>query len=148
MALAVAKLRSVPAEVGADAVVLTADTVGADASGRLLGTPETAEAARAMLERLVDAEHVVATGVALRLPDGSTRRLRDTATVRLGPVSADELDRYVATGGWRGRACGYNLAERRDAGWPLHVVGDPDTVMGLPMRRLAPLLRCVLRGCS
>ena len=146
--LAVAKLDSVPAETGAGAVVLTADTVGAEASGRLLGTPEDAVQARAMLDRLIGGEHRVATGVALRLPGGSTRRLRDTATVRLGPVPADEVDAYVATGAWRGKACGYNLAERRDAGWPVHVDGDPGTVMGLPMRRLAPLLRCVLHSCS
>ena len=145
--LALAKLGSVPAEIRADAVVLTADTVGAEASGRLLGTPETADQARAMLVRLIGGEHRVATGVALRLPDGTTRRLWDAARVRLGRLSPAALDGYLATGGWQGKACGYNLAERRDAGWPLHVDGDPGTVMGLPMRRLAPLLRCWLGGC-
>ena len=30
--------------------------------------------------------------------------------------------------------------ERIGAGWPIEYAGDPTTVMGLPMRRLAPLL--------
>ncbi len=145
--LAVAKLGSVPSDLYRGSVILTADTVGAALSGRLIGTPETPAAARATLGGLVGAEHRIATGVALRLPDGSRRRLRDTATVRLGPVPPRVVDAYIDTGDWRGKAGGYNLAERLAAGWPLTVDGDPGTVMGLPMRRLGPLLRCLLRGC-
>ena len=146
--LAVAKLGSVPSDSYRGSVILTADTVGADPNGRLIGTPEKPEAARAMLGGLVGAEHRIATGVALRLPDGSVRRLRDTATVRLGPVAPRVLNAYIDTGDWRGKAGGYNLAERLAAGWPLTVDGDPGTVMGLPMQRLAPLLRCLLQGCG
>jgi septum formation protein len=65
----------------------------------------------------------------------------DRATVRLGRIAPPEIDGYVASGQWRGKAGAYNLAERLEAGWPITYEGDPGTIMGLPMRRLAPLLR-------
>ena len=57
-----------------------------------------------------------------------------------------EIERYVSAGGWRGKAGGYNLAERLAAGWPIRCEGDPTSVMGLPMARVAPLLREL--GCG
>ena len=128
----------------AEAVLLSADTLCIDAEGRLLGTPRSADEALAMLTSLRDASHQIVTGVALLCRDPSIQTvfetIIDTAEVHLGPLSDGQLRDYVATGDWAGKAGGYNLAERLDAGWPLRVRGDPATVMGLPMRRLLPRL--------
>ncbi|MEM9882358.1 MAG: Maf family protein [Planctomycetota bacterium] len=122
------------------AVLLAADTVGVTAGGRLLGTPETADAARAMLRSLVGRSHRIVTGIALRGGGRPSESWGDAAEVTLGSVSEVGIEAYIAGGGWRGKAGGYNLAERQAAGWPIAVDGDPGTVMGLPMRRLVPRL--------
>jgi predicted house-cleaning NTP pyrophosphatase (Maf/HAM1 superfamily) len=65
----------------------------------------------------------------------------------MGDVSDGVIDAYVASGAWQGKAGGYNLNERLEAGWPLEFFGDPSTIMGLPMRAiLAALRRLGLRG--
>lgn len=139
--LAQQKALSIPmASIPEGAVVITADTVGTDPAGRLIGTPESADQALNMLRGLVDAVHHIATGVVLRGGDGVLHRLADTAEVLLGPIDDEVLKGYVNTGHWRGKAGGYNLAERTAAGWPITVTGDPGTVMGLPMLKLMPLL--------
>ena len=48
----------------------------------------------------------------------------------------DEIQTYLSTGGWKGKAGAYNVSERIDAGWPIHCEGDLTSVMGLPMKRL------------
>ena len=65
----------------------------------------------------------------------------DAARVAFGVLGESELQEYLESGEWRGKAGGYNLVDRQEAGWPVRCDGDPDTVMGLPMRRLQPVLR-------
>lgn len=115
--------------------------LGADTAcvlqGRLVGTPRDADEAKGMLESFSGATHQVVTGVALI--DPHTRRrwvFHDSATVEVGELGPQQIDEYIRTGGWEGKAGAYNLSERMEAGWPLRCVGDPTTVMGLPMRAL------------
>lgn len=139
--LAGLKAASVPADaIPAGAVVLCADTLGITPAGQLIGTPETADHALAMLRGLVGQAHTIVTGVALRTADREPHSFADAATVNLGQIDDAALQTYVDSGDWRGKAGGYNLAERLDAGWPITIQGDPGTVMGLPMRRLTPWL--------
>ena len=60
----------------------------------------------------------------------------EIVSVSFGQVDDDEIDRYISTQLWKGKAGAYNLAERLDAGWPIICHGDPTSVMGLPMERL------------
>lgn len=127
-------------------VVLGADTVVVH-RGRIIGQPRDEAHARAMLRDLQDAEHDVVTGVALVDAEGARRDLfTDRASVRVGPINDGEIDSYVASGEWRGKAGAYNLVERIAAGWPITWEGDPGTVMGLPMRRLVRRLEAWVRG--
>ncbi len=120
--------------------VLAADTVCAH-RGEILGQPADADHAYAMLSRLCNSVHRTISGVCLiRLADGQRMLFVDGAEVYLGKLSEAELREYVQAGQWQGKAGGYNLAERIDAGWPIRCEGDPTTVMGLPMQ----LLRAVL----
>ncbi len=120
--------------------VLAADTVCV-LDGRVVGQPPDAAAARATIAAVAGGSHRVLTGVALvELPGMSRRLLVDEATVACGPLAPEEIDAYVAGEAWRGKAGGYNLEERTAAGWPLRCDGDPATVVGLPMRRLARTL--------
>jgi septum formation protein len=120
--------------------ILAADTV-CRVEGRSLGQPRDAEETRRMLRSFVEGAHDVISGVALLDLAGGARLLFfDRAQVTWGRIASDQVEAYVASGAWRGKAGGYNLAERLRAGWPIEVRGDPATVMGLPIRRLAPLL--------
>lgn len=124
--------RTLPAEV----VVLGADTVvikGRD----LIGKPVSPAEASAMIARLAGGSHQVTTGVTLLCPSTGRRRVfHDTANVSLGPLTAEAIEEYVRSGQWKGKAGGYNLFERAEAGWPIRWEGDPTTVVGLPMLAL------------
>lgn len=122
----------------AGTTVLGADTV-CSLDGHLLGQPQDEADAEAMIRAVEDREHEVLTGVALVSSENRTL-LADVAVVRVGRIGESAIGEYIASGDWRGKAGGYNLSERLEAGWPIEVAGDPGTVMGLPVRRLAPLL--------
>ncbi len=123
--------------------------IGADTTcvkqGRMLGTPESAAEASEMLATFSEADHEVITGVAI-IERSSGRRhvFTDTARVRVGRLTPEMIRAYLATDGWRGKAGGYNLSERVEAGWPITFEGDETTIMGLPMRALVPMLA----GCA
>lgn len=138
--------------------ILGADTVCLK-DGAIVGQPRDAEEARRILATLEDGGHDVLTGVALvsvtpnqrswrAVGAGQAMRRRalfvDRASVRVGTLGRDRIEEYVASGHWRGKAGAYNLRERLEAGWPIEYVGDPTTIMGLPMgvlrNRLARLM--------
>jgi septum formation protein len=122
-------------------LVMGADTA-CDLDGRIIGKPTTEAEARATLRSMVGQTQRVVTSIAILDPRRTTNRLllADVAEVTFGTIYEDAIDRYLVTGGWQGKAGGYNLTERVADGWPLSVSGDPDTVVGLPTRRLAEWL--------
>ncbi len=121
--------------LGSDTVVVKGDDI--------IGQPRDKDDARRIIARLADGSHEVVTGVALL--DGDTRRIFvDAATVTVGQISSEQIEGYLESGAWRGKAGAYNLSERIGDGWPIQYKGDPTCVMGLPMRRLTPMLRALL----
>lgn len=145
----VAALAYLKARAGLDVARATRRTpdviVGADTAcvmdNRLIGTPTTASEARRMIADFTDREHEVVSGLALLCPKSGRRLLAsDTARVWVGALSAPQIDDYVASGMWQGKAGAYNLTERIAAGWPIRYEGDPATIMGLPMTVLADRL--------
>lgn len=135
--------------IGIGSVVLAADTFLVK-HGRIIGKPTDRDDARRIIGMLISGSHEVVTGVCALTAgrsdaaDGSLTPVRrfmaDRASVHVGAVTSDEVEAYIESGGWRGKAGAYNLAERIAAGWPIVCTGDPATVMGLPMRRLGPML--------
>jgi septum formation protein len=119
-------------------VILSADTIVV-IDGRLLGQPRDRREAESMLNGLQGRDHRVVTGVALLGGGQDEQTLVDVAEVRFGPLRCEERSRYLDSGLWRGKAGAYNLAEVQDL-WAVEVEGDSATVMGLPLRRLRPIL--------
>lgn len=156
MALAYFKARRVlelirrerPAELRGEAVVLGADTVCV-LDDEIFGQPRDQADARRMMLALRNVAHRTMTGVCL-LNSSSGRRwlLLDVATVFIGAIPDDAIETYLASGHWKGKAGGYNLIERQQAGWPIRCEGDPTTVMGLPMRALPGWLERFCRVAS
>lgn len=121
------------------AVVVAADTICVHGE-ELLGKPRDAVQARSMVRAMRGRSHRIVTGVTLLSVEGERRIFVDVATVTLGAIDDRAIDAYVESGDWRGKAGAYNYSERVAAGWPVACEGDPTGVMGLPMRRVVPLL--------
>ena len=135
--LARAKAASV-AERRPGAFVLAADTVVA-LGRRLLGKPvDSADAAR-MLALLSGRAHRVLTAVAVVSPAGkSASRLSETR-VRFKRLTTAEIDGYVASGEWTGKAGGYGVQGRAGA-FVIALNGSYTGVVGLPLYETRALL--------
>ncbi len=145
--LAVEKARVVAARHPGD-VVLAADTVVAHGDA-ILGKPADAVDARRMLALLAGTTHHVITGVAIgRRADDFQRRTRVESAVRMRTLSAAEMERYVASDKWQGKAGGYGLQDA--AGFPtddptkdpfvVNASGSRSNIVGLPMETVTVLL--------
>ncbi len=117
--------------------ILGADTVVAQ-GGRIFGKPTDADDARAMLRALSHAPHEVVTGMALLLPG---RRLieSDTTRVFMRPMSPADIEQYIATGEWQGKAGAYAIQETADR-YVERIEGSFSNVVGLAVERLARML--------
>lgn len=139
-------LRRTPAAIadprGPVRVVLGADTICV-LDGAHFGKPATREHAAEMLARFAGRTHEVITGVALLDPDQPRRRVlfSTIVPVRVGELARAQIEPYLDSGSWRGKAGGYNIRERLDAGWPIQPHGDAAAVMGLPINDIVPKLR-------
>jgi septum formation protein len=114
--------------------ILAADTiVVAEASQRpvILGKPTDAKDARSMLERLAGRSHEVLTAYHL-LHEGRERGRVVTTEVTFRPLTPYELDGYVASREWEGKAGGYAIQGLASA-FVRTVRGSYTNVVGLPV---------------
>jgi septum formation protein len=121
-----------------DAFVLAADTVVA-VGRRVLGKPDDAAGARAMLALLSGRSHRVLTAVALAAPGGRTALRLSETRVRFKRLTAAELDAYAASGEWAGKAGGYGVQGRAGA-FVIELFGSYTGVVGLPLYETRALL--------
>ncbi len=124
-----------------DALVLAADTVVA-CGRRILPKAEDAETARRCLAMLSGRRHRVYGGVALLCPDGRLlqRLVRTTVTVKR--LDRTEIEDYLASGEWAGKAGGYAV-QGRAAAYVVDINGSYSNVVGLPLFEAAQLFRGV-----
>jgi len=104
------------------------------ADGRVLGKPRDEAQAREFLAALGGRSHHVWSGLAV-VDDGGERTAAAVTEVRFRPLEASDVDRYVATGEWRGRAGGYAI-QGRGAALVEAIEGDYLNVVGLPVAEL------------
>ncbi len=120
-----------------DAIVLGADTVVA--AGRyILPKAENEAQARACLDRLSGRRHRVLTAVTV-VADGKSRHRLSTTIVAFKPLTAIEIDQYIATDEWRGKAGGYAIQGRAEA-MVRFLSGSHSGVIGLPLYETRALL--------
>ena len=136
--LAEAKARAVAAR-HPGAYVLAADTAVA-AGARILPKAETEAEARQCLRLLSGRRHRVHGGVALLSPDGRIGRRHVVTSVAFKRLEPAEIDAYIASGEWHGKAGGYAVQGRAGAFVRL-IVGSYSNVVGLPLYETAALLR-------
>jgi septum formation protein len=135
-ALAYFKARSV-ADRNDGSRVLGADTICA-CNGRIMGKPADADHARAMLHELSHNRHAVITGVAVIA--GDRRRIAsDTTWVTMRPMDADDIEGYIDSGEWDGKAGAYAIQESADR-YVERLDGSFSNVVGLPIELLGRLI--------
>lgn len=122
----------------ADDVVLCADTTVA-LGRRILGKPEDAPEAERFLRSLSGRRHRVITAVAVRKGDRLWERDVVT-TVKMKRLSETDIEGYLATGDWRGKAGGYGIQGPAGALIPW-IEGSFTAVVGLPLAETAGLLQ-------
>ena len=107
--------------------------------GRPFGKPGDEAEAETLLRRLSGRAHEVMSGIALRLDRGERSDVAVTR-VRFRLLEQPDLDWYIASGEWKGRAGGYAI-QGRGAALVESIEGDYLNVVGLPVAtllRLAP----------
>ena len=135
--LAKAKLAAV-ASRHPDAFVLAADTVVA-LGRRMLPKAETEAEALDCLSRLSGRRHRVIGGIAARGPDGTLRHRLVTTTVAFKRMTDAEIQGYLATGEWQGKAGGYAV-QGRAAAFVSKIGGSYSNVVGLGLAETYALL--------
>jgi septum formation protein len=122
------------------AFVVAADTVVC-VGRRVLPKAETADEARSCLSLLSGRAHRVETGVAVTSPTGERASRLVETRVHVKRLSEAEIDAYVESGEWRGKAGGYAI-QGRAGGFILDLQGSYSGVVGLPLYETL----CLLQG--
>jgi septum formation protein len=135
--IALAKARPVAAR-NPGAFVLAADTVVA-CGRRLMPKAEDAATARRCLKLLSGRRHRVLGGIAVIAPDGRERIRVVTTTVCFKRLTADEIEAYIASGEWQGKAGGYAIQGRAAMLIPW-IRGSYSNVVGLSLSDSAAML--------
>jgi septum formation protein len=125
---------------GPDDVVLCADTTVA-IGRRILGKPADAGEAAAFLTALAGRRHQVITAIAARRGDRLLTR-ESLSTVKMKRLSDAELNAYLASGEWQGKAGGYGIQGLAGAFLPW-ISGSFSGIMGLPVAETAALLTAI-----
>lgn len=120
------------------AVVLAADTVVA-VGRRILGKAETEAEAHACLALLSGRRHRVHSALSVIAPDGTVRHRLSTSILAFKPLSPAEIQAYVDSGEWHGKAGGYAVQGYAEA-FVRTLIGSHSGVMGLPLFETRALL--------
>lgn len=135
------KVAAVPADD--DDIVLCADTTVA-LGRRILGKPANAGEAAEFLLALAGRRHQVITAVAVRRGDRMWER-SVVSQVKMKRLSDLELNSYLATNDWQGKAGGYAIQGPAGAFIPW-ISGSFTGIVGLPLCETANLLQAA--GCT
>ena len=120
------------------AYILAADTVVA-VGRRILPKAELVDEANQCLRLLSGRNHKVYTGVCLVTPKEGFRQRMVETRVRFKRLSEQDLDTYLASGQWRGKAGGY-AAQGIAGSFIVKLVGSYTNVVGLPLCETVTLL--------
>ena len=137
--------------IGSDTIVV----IGLDGSTdrRFLEKAADAAEARGMLEDLSGTRHRVITGVAVaRIDPGDVEAKvvagHETTFVTMRQLSPPEIDDYIASREWEGKAGSYAIQETADRFVSGLEGGGFDNVVGLPVALTLELLGAAARGAG
>lgn len=118
--------------------IIAADTVVA-VGRRVMPKADMLEDAAACLRMLSGRNHRVYTGICLVTPKESFRQRLVETRVRFKRLSNEDLEGYLASGEWRGKAGGYAIQGLAGT-FVVKMVGSYTNVVGLPLYETMSLL--------
>lgn len=118
--------------------ILAADTV-VSVGRNILPKAELLDEASQSLRMLSGRAHKVYTGICLITPKGKSRSSVVETKVRFKRIPRDEMDAYLASGEWRGKAGGYAIQGLAGT-FVVKLVGSYSNVVGLPLYQTTKLL--------
>ena len=127
------------AAASSDGFVLAGDTV-VSVGRRILPKAEDEATARECLALLSGRRHRVLSAIALRAPDGNLRERLSETIVMFKRLSPEEIDAYIASGEWDGKAGGYAIQGIAE-GLISRIQGSHSGVVGLPLYETRTLLK-------
>jgi len=134
---ALAKAADIARQVD-EGLVVGCDTV-VELDGRILGKPADEEHARRMLQGLRGRRHRVLSGLCVWPVPAGEPDVRVAVTVlRMDPLGDAEIEDYLASGQWEGKAGAFGYQDR--LGWVHVLEGSESNVVGLPMELLSEML--------
>lgn len=122
----------------ADAYVLAADTVVA-VGRRILATPKDVEEAIISLGYLSGRSHRVLTAICLITPEDRVRIKVVDTRVRFKRLSREEIQSYIASREWRGKAGAYAIQGLAGC-FVQKLAGSYTNVVGLPLTEVTGML--------
>jgi septum formation protein len=120
------------------AFILAADTVVA-VGRRILPKPELVDEAAQCLRLLSGRSHRVYTALCLITPKRRTRQRVVETRVRFKRLSIEDIESYLGSGEWRGKAGGYAVQGLAGT-FVVKMVGSYTNVVGLPLYETIALL--------
>lgn len=134
----IAHEKALAVQAAPDEIVLCADTTVA-LGRRIMGKPRDAGEAAKFLMALSGRRHRVVTAVAVRKGDQIWEKDVESV-VKMKRLSNVELNAYLATGDWEGKAGGYAIQGPAGAFIPW-ISGSFTAIVGLPVAETANLLQ-------
>lgn len=126
--------------------ILSADTVVA-VGRRILPKAESEAEARACLKLLSGRAHDVLTAVTVLAPDGREASRLVESRVTFKRLSHVEVEGYLASGEWTGKAGGYAIQGLAGA-FVTDIAGSYSAIVGLPLYETASLLEGLGHVCA
>jgi septum formation protein len=124
--------------LGPNTYIVAADTV-VGMGRRILPKPANAEEAMDCLKLLTGRAHWVYSTVTIVAPGGKTSTRCCETKIRFKRLSRDEMQTYIASGEWQGKAGGYAI-QGRAAAFVRYLAGSHSGVVGLPLYETLHLL--------
>jgi septum formation protein len=120
--------------IGCDTVVLCSETI--------LEKPADKEDARRMLQHLRGQVHQVWSGLCMIKKNGDKTTLRQESAMTqliMLPISDDEIETYLDTGMWQGKAGAFGYQDGNN--WITILEGSESKVVGLPLELFRTMYR-------
>lgn len=122
-----------------DGWIIAGDTV-VSLNGRVFGKPADRDDARGILSTLAGTTHDVITGVTLLNAATGKRYIdHDATAVTMRPMREAQLEAYLDTDAWVGKAGAYGIQDRGDA-FIERIDGSFTNVVGFPMELIGRML--------
>ncbi|MHA2007520.1 MAG: Maf family protein [Promethearchaeota archaeon] len=125
---------------GTPAIIVAADTI-VELDGSIIGKARNENEAFKMLKSLVGKTHNLITGIAITETYNSKIIIdHDITIVEFLNLIDEEIDSYIMTGEWKGRAGGYSINDKASL-FITKINGSSSNVIGFPMHKLYLILK-------